>query len=130
MNWEKDYTEALQYSKTAEGMVANQKVNNETLYHIICLAIEKFTAALAAKVNYIPMHSSLGQVFKEIGKKTDIPESFIPEIRFINSFMTYCSLEFKEPKTISHDDMKRMVIFLQNLKDFSKKKLQIEPFLT
>lgn len=123
MDWKKDFNEAQQYAKTAEGMISNQKVNNETLYHIICLAIEKFTAALAAKVNYIPMHSSLGQVFKEIGKKTEIPESFIPEIRFINSFMTYCSLEFREPKTISHDDMKRMIIFLQNLKDFCNSNL-------
>jgi hypothetical protein len=123
MDWEKDYTEALQYAKTAEGMVTNNKVNNETLYHIICLAIEKFTAALAAKVNYIPMHSALGLVFKEIGKKTEIPESFTPEIRFINSFMTYCSLEFREAKAISNDDLNRMNLFLVQLQDFCSQKL-------
>jgi hypothetical protein len=116
MNWENEYNEALQYEKAAKGMAFTEKVDNETLYHIICLAIEKFTSSLAAKENYIPVNSALNLIFRELGKKVEIPVTFYTEVRFINSFMTYCSLEIQEPKQISGNDIKRMLKFLDSLK--------------
>ncbi|MFA9388954.1 MAG: hypothetical protein ACERKD_04060, partial [Prolixibacteraceae bacterium] len=59
MDWKKDLLEAEQYAKAVDGMVINKKVDNETLYHIICLSIEKLTDSLSGMLNYIPMHSGL-----------------------------------------------------------------------
>jgi hypothetical protein len=119
MNWEKDYNEALQYASAAEGMAKSKKLDNETLYHVICLSIEKFTSAIAAKVNYIPAHSGLNLIFRELAKKIEIPDTFHTEVRFINGFMTYCSLDFEEPKPISQNDLTRMITFLEQLKGFT-----------
>lgn len=120
MDWEKEYTQALQYAKAAKGLVGADKVNNETIYHIICLSVEKCVAAMAAKVNYIPMHSALNLVFREISKKVEIPDTFYSEVRFVNSFMTYCSLEIRQPKPISNGDITRMIKFLNDLFDLHR----------
>jgi hypothetical protein len=121
MNWMKELEEARQYAKAAEGMKENRKVDNETLYHIICLSVEKYLATLTGMLNYIPMHSGLTFVVRELGKKMEMPSGFLDETRFLNSFMTYCSLDFEKPKEISESDLLRMVTFLTQMADFTGK---------
>lgn len=118
--WHKDLEEAHQYALAAEGLKINGKVDNETLYHIVCLSVEKYTASLAGMLNYIPMHSSLTFVVRELGKKMELPTYFMDESRFLNSFMTYCSLDFEKPKEISEADKERMFAFLKDLKVFTQ----------
>lgn len=120
MNWKQDYYEAAQYAKAVDGMVLNKKVDNETLYHIICLSVEKYTATLSGILNYIPMHSGLTFVFRELNKKLKLPEHFTDEVRFLNGFMVYCSLDFVKPKLISEADINRMVVFLKELMSFTE----------
>ena len=120
MSWKQDYYEAGQYAKAVDGMVHNKKVDNETLYHILCLAVEKYTAALSDMLNYIPMHSGLTFIFRELNKKLELPSHFLDEVKYLNGFMVYCSLDFVKPKPVSDDDVSRMVIFLNELAAFTK----------
>jgi len=122
MDWKKDLTEGKQFARAVDGMIINRKVDNETLYHIICLSVEKFTSSLAGMQNYIPMNSGITFIFKELKKKMDFPENFMSEARFLNGFMTYCSLDFQKPKDISETDLTRMVIFLNELELFAEMK--------
>ena len=110
------------YAKAVYGMLKNRKFDNETLYHIICLSIEGYTLTLAYMLNYIPTHSGLTFVVRELGKKMNLPTHFVDEARFLNSFMTYCSLDFEEPKKVSESDLKRMISFLTDIKVFTEEK--------
>jgi len=121
MDWKKDYAEGLQFASTAKGMLNKAKVDNETLYNIIALAIEKYTSALASKLNYIPMNSSLVYIFKELSRKTSIPSHFIDEASFMNRFMIYCSLDIVPAKAISKDDVLRMITFMDEVASFTEK---------
>lgn len=123
MNYKQDYYEAGQYAKAVDGMITSKKVDHETLYHIICLSVEKYTAALSGMYNYIPMHSGLSFVFRELDKKIQLPAHFIEEVRFLNSFMVYCSLDFIAPKPITEIDVKRMMVFLKELIFFCETKI-------
>ena len=120
MGWKQDYYEAGQYSKAVEGMVSNKKVDNETLYHILCLSVEKYTAALSGMLNYIPMHSGLTFVFRELSKKMELPEHYLDEVKYLNGFMVYCSLDFVKPKDVTNTDVHRMVTFMNELAAFTK----------
>jgi hypothetical protein len=122
MDWKKELNEAHLYAKVAKGLVKNQRVDNETLYHIICLSVEKYLATLAGMVNYIPMHSGLSFVIRELAKKMELPSQFIDDVRFLNSFMTYCSLDFEQPKLILETDIERMVRFLDEIGEFTGEK--------
>jgi hypothetical protein len=122
MNWDKDLNDACLYASAAKGMKKNQKIDNETLYHIICLSAEKFASSLASMVNYIPMHSGLTFVMRELAKRMELPPTFVNETKFLNSFMVYCSLDFQKPKDISDDDVDRMIKFVNELKFFTAKR--------
>jgi hypothetical protein len=122
MDWSKDLKDAHLYARTAKGMKESRKVDNETLYNIICLSVEKYTATMAGMVNYIPMHSGLSFVMRELSKKMEVPQHFLEETRFLNGFMTYCSLDFEKPKEISESDLQRMVMFLNDLCSFVENK--------
>lgn len=122
MDWKKELNEAQLYSKAAKGLAKNQRVDNETLYHIISLSVEKYLASLAYRINYIPMHSGLSFVVRELGKKMELPSHFTDDVRFLNGFMTYCSLDFEQPKLILKADIERMVRFLDEIEEFIGKK--------
>ncbi len=126
MDWNKEFKDACLYARTAKGMNKSQKVDNETLYHIICLSVEKFTAALASMVNYIPMHSGLTFVMRELSKKMELPANFVEETKFLNSFMVYCSLDFQTPKEITQENIERMLLFLDELNGFVDKKVAFQ----
>lgn len=119
MNWEKDFVEACQYSKAVNGLLKKEKVDNETLYHIICLSVEKYSSTLTGMLNYIPMHSGLTFIFRELGRKINLPVNFLKEVTFLNSFMVYCSLDFVKPRLISREDITRMVFFMEDLRSFT-----------
>lgn len=121
MSWIEDYNEGAQYATTAKGMMEKERVNNETLYNIIGLAIEKYTSSLASVVNYIPMNSSLVFIFKELSRKMSIPSHFVEEASFMNRFMTYCSLDIVPAKNISHEDIIRMKDFMEEVAVYTKK---------
>ena len=125
MDWGKELLKARLYAKAVYGMLKNRKFDNETLYHIICLSIEGYTLTLAYMLNYIPTHSGLTFVVRELGKKMNLPTHFVDEARFLNSFMTYCSLDFEEPKKVSESDLKRMISFLTDIKVFTEEKAKI-----
>lgn len=124
MSWKQDYQEACQYAKTVDGMVLNRKVDNETIYHILCLSVEKYMSSLASMLNYIPMHSGLTFVMRELAKKIELPEHFVDETKFLNGFMVYCSLDFIKPKPVSEADVTRMLAFLKELGEFTSLQLQ------
>ncbi|MBN2615534.1 MAG: hypothetical protein JXR71_07540 [Bacteroidales bacterium] len=121
MDWKKEYSEGLQFASTAKGMQNKEKVDNETLYNIIALAIEKFTSSLASKLNYIPMNSSLVFIFRELSGKINIPAHFIDEASFMNRFMIYCSLDIVPVKAISKADVLRMIAFMDEVASYTEK---------
>ncbi|MDA3928538.1 MAG: hypothetical protein PF541_06225, partial [Prolixibacteraceae bacterium] len=82
MNWKNDYDEGIRYAIAVKGMAKKNKVDNETLYHILCLSVEKITASLTSILNYIPMHSGLSFIFRELNKKSELPSHFLDEVRF------------------------------------------------
>lgn len=124
MDYDNKYINAQKYAKTVRGMAANGKIDNETLYHILCLSVENLASALAAKLNYIPEDSELSSIFFELKLKLTLPESFLTEVQFLNQFMTYCSLEFEKPKKITDADKMRMISFMNDLEIFTEEILK------
>jgi len=47
------------------------------------------------------MNSGITFIFRELEKKMDFPDNFVQEARFLNGFMTFCSINFVRPKEIS-----------------------------
>ena len=120
MDWKKEFSEGKQYASTAQGMQKKGLVDNETLYNIISLAIERYTSALSSKTNYIPMNSTLVHIFKELSERISLPIHFVEEASFMNRFMVYCSLDVVPVKAISAADITRMIRFMNEVASFTE----------
>jgi len=56
-------------------------------------------------------------------KQMEIPETFSAEVRFINKFMNFCSLEIMETPEPEIPDLVRMLGFTDDVKNLAVKTL-------
>jgi hypothetical protein len=78
------------------------------------------------KSNFIPEHSSISSMYRELKKNHNAPEEFHPEVRFMNRFMNFCSLE-PTPEVIPTDEeITRMINFATSLKQWTINYLGID----
>jgi len=108
----KAYNDAVSYHVAVKGLWARRKVDNETIYNIVSMAIEQYSLALTWHIGFIPVHSGLTSVFRELKKRIHLPDYFIEQVRFLNRFMVYCSLDRIASIDLSDDDISRMILFL------------------
>ncbi len=124
--WSGYYNEAVAYyNTTVGGIKKGRKFGNAVYYNLIGLALESFLTAAITKDGFLPEHSSVSSMLRELKKKyEDIPESFTQEARFYNKFMNMCSLEVKDDVIPEDEDIKRMVAFTESVKDWTEKLLE------
>jgi hypothetical protein len=115
--WSGYYGEGLSYYKTTVGGIKKgKKLGSAVFYNLIGLALESFLTAAMTKDGFLPEHSSISYMIRELKKKYDVPESFTDESRFFNRFMNMCSLEVIEVKEPNDEELLRMVGFLEQVK--------------
>jgi HEPN domain-containing protein len=75
--WEKYRDEAEAYCKTVNGMVTKRRnLGNAVLYNLIGLSLEAYLTAALMKNDFMPVHSSVGSMFRELKRYYEVPESF------------------------------------------------------
>jgi len=121
--WKKYYDEADSYSKAAFGAFNKKKLGGLVVYNLIGLAIENYLTAICMDFNVMPEHSSIGSMIHLLKKQMEIPETFAPEARFINRFMTFCSLEIMDTPEPKQSDLVRMLSFTEDVKNLADKTL-------
>lgn len=124
MKWSTDYQAACNYRDAAKGLWEKKKVDNETIYNIVSLAVEQYASTLTSWLNFMPVHSGLVSVFRELKKRVDMPEHFTDQVRFLNKFMTYCSLDIMPKVEISDEETAQMLIFMEELGQFVHQTLE------
>ena len=116
LEWNKYYEDAIGYFKVAKGAASKGTLGNTVIYNVISMAVENFMTALLMKENFLPTHSSISSMLREIKKKYTVPEEYSAEVRFINRFMNFCSLEVLPAVEILDEDIIRMLTFLDSFK--------------
>ena len=118
MEWEKYYNEALAYGKAAKGGLAKSKLGNHVLYNLISLAIENLLTALMVRDSMLPQHSAIGSMLHELKKNYHVPQAFFQQVKLINRYMDFCSLEIVQHHEPSVDDLNKMCLFMEDLKEW------------
>ncbi|PTN07719.1 hypothetical protein [Mangrovibacterium marinum] len=120
------YNEGLSYYKTTVGGIRKgKKLGSAVYYNLIGLSLESFLTAAMMKDGFLPEHSSISYMIRELKKKYDVPESFTDESRFFNRFMNMCSLEVLEMKEPDEQDLLRLVDFLEQVKAWTETLLEV-----
>jgi hypothetical protein len=126
MEWKSYYLEATDYYKAALGASVKNTLGNMVIYNVVAMSIENFMTSALMKSGFIPEHSSISSMYRELKKNHNAPEEFHAEVRFMNRFMNFCSLEVAPAIVPTDDEIKRMVGFATSLKEWTSDYLAIE----
>ena len=119
MEWESYYQEAIDYCHVAQNAFRKEKLGNMVIYNIIGMSVENFMTSLLMREGNFPEHSSISGMLREIKKIWPVPEEFTTGVRFMNSFMNFCSLEVVPEKIPTDREIARMVDFVTSFKDWT-----------
>ncbi len=126
MEWKSYYLEAADYYKTAYGAAQKKRLGNLVIYNLVAMSIENYMTSILMKSDFIPEHSSISSMYRELKKNHNAPEEFHAEVRFMNRFMNFCSLE-PTPEIIPTDEeIARMINFATSLKEWASDYLGVE----
>lgn len=126
MEWKSYYNEAVDYYKAALGATQKKTLGNLVIYNVVSMSVENYMTCLLMKTGFIPEHSSISGMHRELKKLYEVPEVFHAEIRFLNRFMNFCSLEVAPVIVPTDEEVTRMVQFVSSLKDWVEGCLEVE----
>ncbi len=126
MEWKSYYLEATDYYKAALGASKKKTLGNLVIYNVVAMSIENYMTSVLMKSGFIPEHSSISSMYRELKKNHEAPEEFHAEVRFMNRFMNFCSLEVAPVIVPTDEEIKRMVGFATSLKEWTSDYLAIE----
>ena len=126
MEWKSYYTEAADYSKVAKGASQKKTLGNLVIYNVVAMSIENYMTSLLMKSGFIPEHSSISSMYRELKKNHNAPEEFHAEVRFMNRFMNFCSLEVAPEIIPTDEEVARMIGFMTSLETWITACLAIE----
>jgi len=126
MEWESYYLEATDYYKAALGASRKNTLGNLVIYNVVAMSIENYMTSILMKSGFIPEHSSISSMYRELKKNHNAPEEFHAEVRFMNRFMNFCSLEVTPVIVPTNDEIARMISFASSLKEWVEPQLSLE----
>lgn len=126
MEWESYYIEAADYYKAAKGAAHKKTLGNLVIYNVVAMSIENYMTCLLIKTGFIPEHSSISGMHRELKKLYDVPEVFQSEVRFMNRFMNFCSLDVTPVIVPTDEEVIRMIRFVSSLKEWVENCLEIK----
>jgi hypothetical protein len=127
MEWESYYKEAADYYQAALGASKKKTLGNLVIYNVVAMSIENYMTCILMKSGFVPEHSSISSMYRELKKNHNAPESFHAEVRFMNRFMNFCSLEVAPVIIPTDSEISRMIIFVTLLKEWIEPILFTEP---
>lgn len=119
MEWESYYLEATDYYKAALGASQKNTLGNLVIYNVVAMSIENYMTSILMKSGFIPEHSSISSMYRELKKNHNAPEEYHAEVRFMNRFMNFCSLEVTPVIVPTDEEIKRMISFVSALKEWT-----------
>jgi len=126
MEWKSYYTEAADYSKVAKGASQKKTLGNLVIYNVVAMSIENYMTCLLMKTGFIPEHASISGMFRELKKLYEMPAEFQADVRFMNRFMNFCSLEVAHVIVPTDEEVVRMIGFMTSLEAWIVACLAIE----
>lgn len=123
VKWDKYIDAANGYHKAAAGAFKKGKLGSQVVFNLLSMSVENYFTALCLSIGEMPEQSLIADIQKQVGKKVEMPANFREEVRFMTSFMNFCSLEILEMKNPTCDELKRMLGFADELKLFCEKEL-------
>ena len=126
-DWKYYYDEGLKFGVTARRSIEKKnKFNNELLYNVASLSIERLFLSIFLYHNKLPQLDTIGGMARELCDFVVVDRGFMDEVRFISRFNYYCSLEFEAPRIPDDTQILRIVDFINDVIEFTNRRIYTE----
>jgi hypothetical protein len=113
------FAEALGFLKTLErSLQRKSKFNNELLYQITAMSIEKLLVSLLAYHGINATHHTPIALIREANTVKPLPESMIKTAELIGRYESICSISGFGYKIPADDELRQMILGLIEIKDY------------
>lgn len=126
-DWKYYYEEGIDYAKAAKDSVTNkEKFNNEIVYNVASLAIEKLFVSIFLFHKKLPESGTIEGIANELAEFVPVGLRFMDEILFLSEFNYYCSLEVEDPRVPDDNQIMRIVKFIDDVVEVANKNTAAE----
>ena len=117
--WDFYYKEGLGFYKSATNSYAGKgkAFNNELLFNIISMAMERMLVSLLLYNKKMPLSEMVSGLIRELKDVVEWPEEFRSEVRWLNKFVHLCSLDPTPMKVPDDEEMKKVMKIAKEVKE-------------
>jgi hypothetical protein len=120
------FGEALGYLRTLErSLVRKSRFNNELLYQIAAMSLEKLLVALLATYDLNATHHTPVALIKEVNAIEQLPDSIVATGQLIGRFESICSMSGFGYKIPTDGELREMILGLLEIRDYVSARLQV-----
>lgn len=85
------------------------KLGDEVVYNMICLSAEAMLTAILLKHGSLVEHGSITAMLRKLSMYEPVRVGLIQDVRLINKYHVWCSLDKITPPKMNPDDMMAML---------------------
>lgn len=117
--WDFYYKEGIGFYNTATNSFAGKgkAFNNELLYNIVSMSMERMLVSLLLYHNKMPLSETVSGLIRELKEVVEWPEEFRSEVRWLNKFVHLCSLDPTPMKVPNEEEMKKVMRIAKEVKE-------------
>lgn len=117
--WDFYYSEGCGFYKTAIKSYSGEgkSFNNELLYNIVSMSMERFLISLLLFNNKMPLSETISGLIRELKDVVEWPAEFVTEVRWMNKFLHLCSLDPTPMKIPNDEEMLRIMNIAKEVKE-------------
>lgn len=123
-NWEHFWNDGEKYLKTAKGAFAGKKFNNEILYNLFSMAMEKFYMAALMSKGKMPANHTMFDLIQELDIEETQKLLFTEKMKYVDTFQQICSLDHYERKKNEEYDMDKIQEIALDVKELTFQYMQ------
>ena len=123
LNWNDFLTEGNNYFNKARKWAKEGKFNNDVIYNLILMSIEKNFMALMMKNNYLPENHTLSDLVEGVNQIFSLDKTLEKKLLEIEKFQQICTIHDYARKTEDIKDIELVVQLGEEVNNLVQNKL-------
>lgn len=111
------------YGKLETMNMDSLKLGSQVVYNLVCVSSEALLSSLLMTYNEELEHGSVSAMLRTASKYISVSDELMDGVRFMNRFHTWCSLDAIPARQATSEELKRMVLCVEQIRDLVKRQL-------
>lgn len=115
-NYQEFHKDGNGFYKRALKAVDDPKYNNEMIYNIACMAIEKFVMSYLGTIKSLPYNHTLTDLAEAMEQHVEMENGFYDTMKKLDSYQMICAFDTYDKKEIDKNAIDEIMYVMKNIK--------------